>query len=451
MKIKLRSKRGARGWVLFTTLGFCGVLGICIGSYLCMIQSQRLGVARAQAWNTAIPIAEAGVEEALAHLNSGVTVGSLATNTWVSLGPGIVGKTNFLGVNYSVVSIQTAPAVTNSTPLIVSTAYVPGPVSGRVLTRTIQVNTRGGTTGGGGAIVAKGAINFSGTKVTVDSFDSSNTNYSTGGVYDPAKAEANADVTSLSTATNAMNIMDAQVFGTTHTVPGVQTTIDPSKQSTGAVGDANWVNGGNVGVESGHSAQDASYTFTDVTLPSASWLQPTQLKGGNALKTNGVTFPYVLGNMNSWQIPDLSSSLYITDPNTVVYVSSSFSLGSGTEIYICPGASLTLYVGAASASIGGQGVVNSSGVASSFNYYGLPSNTSLGIQANASFVGKIYAPEADITLGGGGSTPYDYSGQIVCNSFKLNGHYSVHYDESLGRSSGAGVPSGYAASAWNEF
>ena len=35
------------------------------------------------------------------------------------------------------------------------------------------------------------------------------------------------------------------------------------------------------------------------------------------------------------------------------------------------------------ASIGGQGVVNSSGIASNFKYYGLPSNTSLGLQANA--------------------------------------------------------------------
>jgi hypothetical protein len=450
MKIKFQTSRGERGSVLFVTLGFCGVLGICMGSYLYMVQTQRLGVARAQAWDTAIPVAEAGVEEALAHLNSGVTTNSLATNTWVSLDSGIVGKTNFLGANYSVVSIQTAPAVTNSSPVIVSTAYVQGPLSGPILTRTIRVSTRSRTAGGGGAIIAKGSINFGGSKCLVDSFDSSNPSYSTSGIYDAAKAEAHGDVTTISAATNALSVGESQVCGTAHTVPGVQPIVDTSKQGTGAIGDLNWVNNTNVGIQSGHAVQDASYTFTDVTLPGVSWLQPTQLKGSSQLKTNGITFSYVLGNLNPWQITDLSSSLYITDPNTVVYVSSSFSLGSGQEIYICPGASLTLYVGAASASIGGQGVVNSSGLATSFTYYGLPSNTSLGLQANASFTGKVYAPEADVTLGGGGSSPYDFSGQVVCNSFNLNGHYSLHYDEALGTSASAAL-AGYVAATWNEL
>jgi hypothetical protein len=215
-----------------------------------------------------------------------------------------------------------------------------------------------------------------------------------------------------------------------------------------SLGDSSWVDSGTKGIESGHAFQDANTTISDVTLPNLAWVQPIKLTGGDALKTNGVSYAYVLNNFSPWQITDLSSSVYVTQPNVIIYVSSSFSLGSGTAIYICPGASLTLYVGAASASIGGQGVVNSSGLAGNFSYYGLPSNTSLGIQANASFVGKIFAPQADITLGGGGSSPYDYSGQIVGNSFKLNGHYSVHYDESVGNT---GVPSGYTAMYWNEL
>src|SRR6266404_8732262 len=109
MKSFVKPSSRAQGSVLFVTLGICAILGILIGSYLSLIQTQRLGVARAQAWNSAIVVAEAGVEEAMAHLNSGVSTNNLASNTWLSLGSGIVGKTNWLGTSYSVIAIELPP------------------------------------------------------------------------------------------------------------------------------------------------------------------------------------------------------------------------------------------------------------------------------------------------------------------------------------------------------
>ena len=448
MKTRFGKLRRQDGTVLFVTLAICTVLGILIGSYLYLVQTERLGVARAQSWDSALVVAEAGVEEAMAHLNSGIGTNNFATNSWASLGSGIVGKTNYIGTSYAVISIQSP---SNSYPVIFSTGYVPGPMSGPILSRSIQVNTKTQTSSGfgKGAVITQGPINLSGGGVTIDSFDSSDPNYSTGGLYDPAKARDHGDIFTTSTLSNAMSIMESKVYGSTHTVPGVQTIVDTSKQGTGSVGDSAWVNGGNVGIETGYSAQDASYTFTNVTLPNLAWLVPVPAKGGNQLKTNGVSFPYVLGNISPWQITDLSQSLYITDPNTIIYVSNSLNLGSGTEIFIAPGASLTMYVGAADASIGGQGIVNSSGLAKNFVYLGLPTNTSLGLQGNASFTGDFFAPQADVTLGGGGTTPEDFSGQIIGNSLKMNGHFNIHYDESLGAP--AGGPSGYVASSWNEL
>ena len=445
MKIQLQPSRWTEGTVLVATVGFCAILGILIGSYLCLIQTERLGVARERAWDGAIVVAETGIEEAMAHLNSGINTNNLATNAWITTSNGVVTKTNFLDGNYSVISIKIPPAVTNSNPVITSSGYVQAPRSGPVLTRTIQVGTKS-KSAGGAAIVAQGAISLSGGKIIVDSFDSSDPNYSTGGIYDPAKAKANAKVITTSTLSNAMVVADGQIYGSTHTVPGVQTILDTTKQSTGSVGDQNWVTNGNIGIQSGHASQDASYNFTTVSLPSLAWLQPVALKGGNALKTNGVTFPYVLDSTSPWQILDLSGAIYVKDPNVVLYVSSTLSLGTGTEIFLAPGASLTMYVGAASASIGGQGIVNSSGAARNFVYYGLPSNTSLSLGANASMTGQFYAPQADVTLGGGGSTPYDFSGQIVGNSFKMNGHFSVHYDENL-----SPALAGYVAASWAEL
>jgi hypothetical protein len=437
------------GSVLLTTMGVCGVLVILMASYLKLIQTQRSSVGRAQAWNAALTVAEAGIEEAMAHINSGVSSSNLAVNTWSAIRSGVVGKTNFLGTSYYFVTIQTSPAVTNTTPVLTSTSYVPGPISGPMLGRTIQVTTKGnGGPGGRAAIVTDGAVSFSGFNVTVDSFDSSNTNYSTGGQYDANKRLDNGDIIDVSTATNAVYIGDSKVYGTIHTAPGVTVGVDTAKGAGDSVGNSAWVDGGNVGIETGHAVQDASLTIPDVTLPNnLIWLPPVSTH----YKVNGVMYDYVLDNTAPWKLATLSSSVYVSSPNVVLYVTGSLSLGSGTEIYLAPGASLSLYVGAASATIGGQGVVNSSGLAQNFHYYGLPSNTSFGLQANASFTGVLDAPEAVVTIGGGGSSPYDFAGQVIAASVKMNGHFNIHFDQALSTQAFPGMgPSSYTATFWQE-
>src|SRR6266851_2164260 len=64
----LKSKR-CHGSVLIITICICLILGLLMGSYLSMIKTQHFSVARARAWNSAIVVAEAGVEEAMAQLN----------------------------------------------------------------------------------------------------------------------------------------------------------------------------------------------------------------------------------------------------------------------------------------------------------------------------------------------------------------------------------------------
>src|SRR5262245_48705190 len=104
MRIERRN-RGESGGVLLVALLICLLLGTAIGSYLTLIQNQSLSVARAEAWNAALVVAEAGVEEAMAHLNSGVNTNNLAVNSWVKVGNGIYERTNTLGNSYSVVDI----------------------------------------------------------------------------------------------------------------------------------------------------------------------------------------------------------------------------------------------------------------------------------------------------------------------------------------------------------
>jgi hypothetical protein len=447
MKIKNTKRKSVQGTVLCVTLLTAGVLGLLMGSYLTLVETECRTVGRSQCWNDAIVVAESGIEEGMAHLNSGVTTNNLATNSWVSRGGGNYAKTNTVGNGYSVVTIQTAPAVTNAYPVILSTAHVPGPLSGPELTRTVRVETKPkANVAVPGAMVVLTTLNWTGSGCTSDSFNSSDTNYSTGGMYDPTKAEAHGDITTLSTNAGAINLANGTVKGTVHTAPGGQQDVTATLGSGASVGDMAWVNSKKAGWEAGHFMADETTPVPDASLPSLNWFPA---KSGN-YKISGLkgNFNYSLDNSSSWQITDLSGSIYVSAPNVVLYVDNSFNIPSGSQIYIAPGASLTVYCGAATANIGGQGVVNMTGIAGNFNFYGLPSNTYINFGANANFVGYIYAPEAYFALGGGGSTPYDFVGRSVTQSVKMNGHYNFHYDEAP---QPAPTFSGYAAMSWNEL
>src|SRR4051812_27910324 len=71
--------------VLLVTLFLAAAIGLVLVSMLSLINSQNQAVARSQAWNQCIPVLEAGVEEALAHLNNKKET-SLAVNGWTQNG-----------------------------------------------------------------------------------------------------------------------------------------------------------------------------------------------------------------------------------------------------------------------------------------------------------------------------------------------------------------------------
>ena len=93
-------------------------------------------------------------------------------------------------------------------------------------------------------------------------------------------------------------------------------------------------------------------------------------------------------------------------------------------------------------------MINATGNALNFEYFGLPSNTAFGLSANAAFVGIIYCPNAAFSLGGGGVNSYDFVGASVSKSIKMNGSFNFHYDENLRR---IGPGRGYVATSWTEL
>ncbi len=175
------SSQKERGSVLITTLVITGLVTVTVLALLAVSQRQNYFAARAATWHSEIPIAEAGIEEAMAHINSRPR--TLETNGWVKTGSNYV-KSISVGTNadYAYTMISTSKPLT-----IVSIGYGAVPLrTNNVRTlnnftqRKVMVMTKENPSVYG--VRAKGTIKMGGATV-IDSFDSSNPLYSTGQKY----------------------------------------------------------------------------------------------------------------------------------------------------------------------------------------------------------------------------------------------------------------------------
>jgi hypothetical protein len=215
--------------------------------------------------------------------------------------------------------------------------------------------------------------------------------------------------------------------------------------NNGSVGDKNWHASGRKGVQPGYYKNDMNVDYPDVEAPfDGGYLTPGV--GTN----NGVVYRYLLGSGN-YQLSALtlsgSETLYVTG-NSVLYVTGDVDITGTASIIVASNATLQVYVSGANASIGGAGVINQTGNATNFAYFGMTNNTSLKFSGNSAFVGVIYAPNADFELGGGGATIYDFSGASVTRTVTMNGHFKFHYDEALGK---IGPFRRYILTSWDEM
>jgi hypothetical protein len=464
----LHLKSKTEGSVLVVTLGITVILSIFIASYLSMIKTQRFSVARAQAWNGALAVAEAGVEEALAELNEPLAFKSFAQpgNQWTVIsGTGTIFKTNiYVGTDsfYNVYiysqSNGVAPMADSTHPVIISTSIVSGPLSSPSLSRALRVQAQTSTKlVPNGAMVARTTIKVNGFNVTTDSYQSTNLTLFPGGVWNQANRRDHGDVSTISTNSGDVDLGNGKIHGTVHT-PQNWTASSANIGSQGSVGDNAWVKPVNPtpGIEPGHAVNDATQVYPDASLPNGAiplnapiknWFNPA----------DGFTYKYVLTDGTFWKIDSLNGGIYVKGTNVNVYLTgANASIPSGNRIEI-PNTTdangnpykMSMYVAATSFTVNGTGYVDDSGIAKNLQYYGLPSNQSLTLGGNGSIVSQIYAPEAAFSLGGGGSSAvYDFSGLCVVKSVNMNGHFNFHYDEC---SKDNLVLFGFTARSWDEL
>ncbi len=474
--MKLDPKNGnrqAQGSILLVMLIISAILGITLASYLIMAQNQNASVMRSQVWNSAIPIAEAGVEDAMQLLNKYAGNFDAVTNWpsmhsedgWTMIAPQVFYVRRFFSENYYDVYITNSPW---QNPSIYSVGYAlwrnpygnaPVPLSAAVgvdygstrtvLPRNVTVGTRIDPLFNV-AMAAKLTIDFAGKNVNTDSFHSMMPLYSDWqaslgyGLYpagQPSKTLDHGDVVTDHTIINSMNVGNSKIKGQVKTGPKGTIAIGPG----GSVGDKAWVDGGSKGIKPGFSSDDMNILFPDVIMPSTTWMPVSPAP----TVVNGKTYQYVFNSDGDYTIPGLTGNIYVSTNKSIrLKITGNVSLtGSNDEIRLGPGAKMKLYMVGASCKIAGNGVVNDSGNANNFYYFGLPTNTQLQFQGNASFTGAIYAPSAAFTLGGGGQDTYDFIGASVTKTVKMNGHYNFHYDENL-KNNGMGF--GFVPTKWAE-
>jgi hypothetical protein len=455
MKTLLNPRPRQQGHALLLAVIVVGLIGFILVAYLTLVQSQNTAVMRSQAWNASVPVIEAGIEDALTHINThGRT--NLECDGWTRLDGNQYQMTRYVGDNFYAVTITNfVDGNTSNKPGINSIAYIQypsviassgqGPLMAQLngaasaavfLRRGVRVTTtRNGLFTK--AMVARGTITISGNVMT-DSYDSTNPLYSTNGLYISTKTRDNGDV-----ASDGQLIKEITTSGSVSIYGHVSTGPGGTVGMSGAVsiGNKAWIDGGNTGIKPGWFSDDMNVAFPDVDAP---------FNGGaftpSSGSVGGTNYAYVLDNGN-YQLGNMSlagQNKVMVTGRAVLYLTGSLNMSGQSAFIIAPGASLKLYVAGATGSLSGQGVMNGTGFATNFVYYGMTNNTRVDLSGGSGFTGIIYAPRAALNVSGG-SVIY---GATISDTVKASGGFNFHYDESLASYANGG---NFIVTSWNEM
>ena len=243
------------------------VIGVGLASYMELSSQAYIYTNRSLAWNQSMVLIDAGSEEAIAHLNANSS--NLGADGW-GLTNGAYQKTRKMDGGYYHVTISNT-----SPPVVYVDGYSEIPLQTNYSKRTARIGITTLSPFPKG-MIAQEDINMNGNNVATDSFDSADPVYSTGGLYDAAKAKDNGDVATNSGLVNSLNVGNADIKGRVSTGPGGSVAIGPN----GVVGDAAWHAGGNRGIQPGYSSDDMNVAYQEIQSPYASGMTPVGVSGG---------------------------------------------------------------------------------------------------------------------------------------------------------------------------
>jgi hypothetical protein len=392
--MKTQKSREA-GSTLLAVMILLGIIMLALGTYLALASQESRTVKRSLCWNAALPMAEAGIEEALSQLKQNTT--NFAADGWTTNHVKRRSLTNgYYSVNFSGRSGGTVTIISTGWVHFVDNVYISRKV------RVVALTSKDFKFPG----LMASSILLSGD-LQADSYDSSNPLASTGGFYDPAKA---GDQVLIATTGSGF-----AMSGNSHVKGYVAAGGSTGKVTTGgssSVGDMKY-NG--KGIQAGHFTNNFTMSTPSVEVPFNSADPP----GSGAV--NGTSYDYVLeggdymaGNLDA---SAFNGTMIVTESSTL-YVTGTIDL---TKIVFAPGVHLDLYVGGPTISFA---PVVTGATAPDFTVFALPSCSSFSLNNGTIFTGLIYAPDTALAANGHAQI----SGAIVGKSFSCNGTFDFHYD-----------------------
>lgn len=433
-----------RGGILVTAMIFSVAIAMVV-AVLIQLTRQTVQLShRSFLSNAAMNIAEAGLEEAIYTVNQQIA-GADYDTLWDSWDDGNSNSKRrtmdfgSLGRGATAVTKVWLSDPRNTARITVIARSVVTPKSGPKIERWVQV-VLGRRTRFANGIVARDRVTFSGGNASVDSYNSTLGDYDatlgTGvrNKYDRGSA-GSASVVVDSVSISNSNIWGNAVIGTPDMSGldvGPRGSVGPWGTSAGTIVPGNVLTDFTASFDEvayparNAASYDISTITTNTTLP----------RTGDSPASDGKYY-YNVGQIS------LSGSTKILKIDGPVVIRMTTSLGagaiavtgstSGIEVTTRSTAALEVYTNG-NIMIAGNGIVNP-GAPRKVQIWGTNPSTStttqtINVRGNGKLSAVLYAPNADLTISGGGSSGW-VGGAAIAKNVTINGGGNFSYDESL--------------------
>ncbi|MGB0258652.1 MAG: DUF7305 domain-containing protein [Coraliomargarita sp.] len=416
-----------QGSALISAVIFSTIAAVLAVSYLTLANAEYKSSMRSYLYSSSLNLAEAGVEYSINELING----SAATySTWVDSATNLFTDGPFSG-DVKVVVLNAS----SSSPTIYAEGKMTGHTGGDVV-KQVRVELSSGFQPFEKGFAARNGMTLSGNGVLMDSYHSNYGAYNAPlGVNSGAPAgwgvngyNKNDEITvasdSITTADSSLISQgNADIYGYVAVSPGSNVSIGP-----------------NGSVQSYGGSHDASRIEYDFYADFPVQVAPTSGVTNISNITRAMTLNAGTYKVDSVSMSGNSRNILNISGDVTLIVTGDVSFTGQSSINVPNGSTLTMYADG-DVAIGGNGIVNGSGVPADVFVYGTQdavdngdgtysAGQSIKIAGNGYLAAAVYAPGADLTLNGGGSRG-DVLGSAVGFTATITGGSSFHFDEAL--------------------